>query len=153
MPFSLINRAIGDCLETLHYHSRNLHGARREACRTWLAAWSSEAVDLGDGRFDGSLLAGASLWQAQADAQRDWRRVADRFVDEYGHRLLEQWRPGCDHPTLAPWFTALQVGHVSYGTLSRLTRQVGYFAATRVACAAVSASKDARRAWHSHRHC
>jgi hypothetical protein len=151
MSFSLISRAIGDCLESLHYHSSSVHGAQREAYRLWLAAWTSAPDDV-SGRFDGPLLAGASLWQAQADAQRDWRLVTDRFVDEYGRTLLEHCRPDCLHPTLAPWFAALDVGHASYGNLSRLTRQVGYFAATRVACAAVSASHDARRAWHGQRH-
>ncbi|OWY39933.1 hypothetical protein CEK28_04105 [Xenophilus sp. AP218F] len=124
--------------------------AQEDACLSWWSAVSPWGP-LSDGemqrRIDGSLLAGASLVQAQADTQRDLMLLTEKLLTEVNRNLQQQLQDSGESPSLDAMRQALQLGCVSGGAMSKLSRQVGHFAATNLSSAPLKAARDVRRAW------
>ncbi|MEO3958988.1 hypothetical protein [Chromobacterium piscinae] len=67
--------------------------AQQEACSCWLSSMTpSFALSEGEmeRRIDGGLLAGASIWQAQADIQRGLMLAAEKLWTEMGRSIARQ---------------------------------------------------------------
>ncbi|GGY06196.1 hypothetical protein [Paludibacterium paludis] len=135
-----------------HTHQRWL-SAQQDMFRTWTAAWHSGMAGEGEAmnrHLDGGLTAGMALVQAQADAQRDLMLLAEKALAEFHARMLSSWQPA-DHPPLDAVRAAMRVGQVSSTAVSRMSRQVGHFAATNLSQATLNATRQMQRALHPSR--
>ena len=120
---------------------------QEDACRTWLSSWAP-GFPLSEGemekRIDGGLLVGASLWQAQADTQRELMLAAEKLLADVS-RCLRQQLPDYDAAPVAAMRQALEVGWASGAAMSKASRQVGYFATTNRSATPLKAARDMRR--------
>ncbi|AXE33750.1 hypothetical protein DK843_05115 [Chromobacterium phragmitis] len=119
--------------------------AQQEACSCWLSSLmpgfplSEREVER---RIDGGLLAGASIWQAQADIQRGLLLAVEKLWTEMGRNIARQWP---DDAPIAAVRQALEVGCASGAALSTASRQAGHFAATNFSGIPLKAARDMRR--------
>ncbi|MCD4505388.1 hypothetical protein [Chromobacterium piscinae] len=121
--------------------------AQQEACSCWLSSMTpSFALSEGEmeRRIDGGLLAGASIWQAQADIQRGLMLAAEKLWTEMGRSIARQL-PDDGAAPIAAVRQALEVGCASGAALSKASRQAGHFAATNFSGIPLKAARDARR--------
>ncbi|AOZ49599.1 hypothetical protein [Chromobacterium vaccinii] len=121
--------------------------AQQEACSCWLSSITpSFALSEGEmeRRIDGGLLAGASIWQAQADIQRGLMLAAERLWTEMGRSIARQL-PDDGAAPIAAVRQALEVGCASGAALSTASRQAGHFAATNFSGIPLKAARDVRR--------
>ncbi|KMN38373.1 MULTISPECIES: hypothetical protein [Chromobacterium] len=136
---------------------RRLLEAQHDACVTWWSAFSP-AYPLSqrdmERRVDDSLLVGANLVQAQADTQRDWMLLTERWLVEVNRDLQARLEAASDDaPSLRPLQHAWQIGSMSGSALSKVSRQVGHFAATSLSSTPLRAACDARREWKRQNPC
>ncbi|KMN82145.1 hypothetical protein HNO92_001709 [Chromobacterium alkanivorans] len=125
--------------------------AQQEACSVWWSAFAPaypmSQCDL-ERRLDDTLLVGANLLQAQADTQRDWMLLTERWLSEVNRDVQARLDAASDDaPSLHPLCHAWQVGSLSGSALSKVSRQVGHFAATSLSSTPLRATCDARRVW------
>ncbi|MCD4486617.1 hypothetical protein LQR31_19255 [Chromobacterium vaccinii] len=123
--------------------------AQQEACSCWLSSITpSFALSEGEmeRRIDGGLLAGASIWQAQADIQRGLMLAAERLWTEMGRSIARQL-PDDGAAPIAAVRQALEVGCASGAALSTASRQAGHFAATNFSGIPLKATREVRRVW------
>lgn len=140
-----LDQEIDTYLDALSHHRRCLASAQSDAYQSLLAAWMPayplEPRQM-EQRFDHALLASVALLQVHADGQRQFQRLAERWMgDQRGIWLATL------HEQDSPFRRVLLMGDASCHHLSRLSGQVGHFAVTRWGSVAVSATHDARRAW------
>ncbi|MBV8049520.1 MAG: hypothetical protein JO171_20425 [Paludibacterium sp.] len=133
--------------ETLDHHRRCLSAAQREVCQSVMEAFGSamslQGQDL-QHHVDDALSASLTLWQVQADTQRDMQRAVEQWLSAVHAFWLTPWQDD-DYP-----FTrALRLSDASCGAIAKMTRQVSHFATVRLSAAAVNAAREARRAWES----
>ncbi|MTD32473.1 hypothetical protein GKE73_01740 [Paludibacterium sp. dN 18-1] len=98
-------------------------------------------------RVEGSLLASASLWQAQADTQRDLLLTSEKWLADYYRVLLGRLAEAGHHPSMDVLRQALQVGYQSGSAFNKVSRRVGHFAATNFSTAPLNAARDMRKVW------
>lgn len=129
--------------------------AQHEACVGWWSAFApTYPISQGDleRRLDDTLLVGANLLQAQADTQRDWMLLTERWLSEVNRDVQARLDAASDDsPSLHPLRHAWQVGSLSGSALSKVSRQVGHFAATSLSSTPLRAACDARREWKRQR--
>ncbi|QEL55808.1 hypothetical protein [Chromobacterium paludis] len=119
--------------------------AQEDACCNWLSPGFSLTRPEMERRFDGGLMAGAALWQAQADTQRELMLAAERLWVEMA-RSLQRQLPEGDAAPIAAMRQALELGCASGAALSTASRQAGHFAATRFSATPLKAARDMRKA-------
>ncbi|AAQ60729.1 hypothetical protein [Chromobacterium violaceum] len=121
--------------------------AQQEACSCWLSSMQP-GFPLSERemarRIDGGLLAGASIWQAQADIQRGWMLAAEKVWTEMGRSIARQL-PDDGAAPIAAVRQALEVGCVSGAAISTASRQAGHFAATSFSGIPLKTARDVRR--------
>ena len=80
-------------------------------------------------RLDDSLLVGPT-WSRHRPTQRDWMLLTERWLVEVNRDLQARLEAASDDaPSLRPLQHAWQIGSMS-SALSKVSRQVGHFAAT-----------------------
>ncbi|UTH72971.1 hypothetical protein [Chromobacterium sp. IIBBL 290-4] len=118
---------------------------QEDVCRSWLSSivpgFPMTQGELDD-RIDGNLLVGASVWQAQADTQRDLMLATEKMWAEMG-RCIQQQLP--DHPPIAVMRQALELGYASGAAMSKASRQAGHFAATNLSATPLKAARNMRK--------
>lgn len=144
---SLLVDAVESCCGAMESGHKRWLEAQEEVYRHWL--WPlppSFALSKGEmeRRVDGSLLAGAALWQAQADTQRELMLAVEKLWLEMG-RNLQQQLPDGDAAPIAVMRRALEVGCASGAALSTASRQAGHFAATNFSGTPLKAARDVRK--------
>lgn len=150
MPYRWFSEALSRYLGVVEQGQNRLLDAQQDACRMWFAAWTP-AFPLPDSemqqRVEGSLLASASLWQAQADTQRDLLLTSEKWLADYYRVLLARLAEAGHHPSMDVLRQALQVGYQSGSAFNKVSRQVGHFAATNFSTAPLNAARDMRKVW------
>lgn len=153
MTYEWFTGVMSRYLDTLTQNQHRWLQAQEDVCTTWAAALSP-AYPLPENelcrRIDGSLLAGASLVQAQADSQRDLLLVTEKLWCELNRKLQAKLAETGNHPSYDVMKQALQVGYVSSSALSKASRQIGHFAATSFSTASLNATREVRRTWRQH---
>jgi len=150
MAYEWFATAFQRYLSTMELSQRRLLDAQQDACMSWAAAWSP-AYPLAEPelqrRIDGGLLSGVSLLQAQADNQRDLMLATEKCMNEMHRRLQLHLEQSGSHPSYQVMKQALQLGQSSGSAVSKMSRQVGHFAATSFSSASLNAARDMRRVW------
>jgi hypothetical protein len=133
-------------LNSWSHHRQCFHLAQRDVCQSVLdavgSAWTMDQDDL-QRQVNGALAASLALWQVHADSQRDLHHA----VEQWWHALHALWLSSYDDEDY-PFTRVLRLSDASGGAMAKVTRQVSYFAATRLPAAAVNAAREAHRAWH-----
>ncbi len=136
-------------LQAFRHTNQRWLDAQQDMMRTLAAAWSSGMIldeDAVSRHLDGGLTAGNELLQAQADAQRDLMLLVEKTLAELQCQMLTHWSAPPGSPQLVR--SALEVGQASSSAMSRMSRQIGHFAATNFSQATVNATRQLRRAIH-----
>ncbi|POZ61573.1 hypothetical protein [Chromobacterium alticapitis] len=137
--------AVESCCGAMERGQRRWLDAQEDACSNWLSPAFPLSRGDAERRFDGGLLAGAALWQAQADTQRELMLAAERLWVEMA-RSLQRQLPDDDAAPIAAMRRALELGCVSGAAMSTASRQAGHFAATRFSATPLKAARDVRKA-------
>ncbi|MDF0606421.1 hypothetical protein HZU77_012285 [Neisseriaceae bacterium TC5R-5] len=130
---------------------RRLLDAQQEACLSWVTMMLPNNKPWSEGeaqrRVEGSLLMGASLVQAQADTQRDFMLLMEKLFNEAGRSMQHQLAEAGDHPSVEAMSQACEIACLSGSAMSKLSRQVGHFAATSLSSTPLRAACDVGRVW------
>lgn len=134
------NQVVGAYLAALQHHRHSMEQAGNDLFRSWfetcLPQDSSAPLSM-----DRPLQASVALWQVHADAQRELQRQGGVWLSAWHLACQNAWPEDCVMRQL------LQISQVSCGSLSKVTRQVGYFAVTRWGSAALEAQRTATALW------
>ncbi|EEG08072.1 hypothetical protein [Pseudogulbenkiania ferrooxidans] len=150
MTYQLMAGTLAAYFKALEASQRRWLDAQRDVYQSWSAVLKP-AYPLAENeiqrRLDSALLAGVSLSQVPFDSQHRLMQVTEKWVAALNRSVLDKLEHDSLHPSMAVVRQALQLGDVSYGALSKASRQVGHFASTSFSSATVKAAHDMRHAW------